>query len=332
MSDTSTVTVHPTLDTIPRMPQEQLQALAESIRLHGLRQKIVRHQGVIIDGREREEACRLADVEPEYEDIEVDDPDAYILDTNLRRDHSQSQRAVVVAKVCTRRRGRPRQENPQSRGLTREQAAQRLGVSKSLVDEAIRLRKRDAELFEAVWRGDLSISAAHAQLDTEAGRAGGGKGSGKGEGSAHQPVCHMMREIVRALAREQRTREETRQLIDRLRVAAPQLQAVADTLERELPPEEAADADEDADFLTLDQLAKESGVALDRIDRLHGRGYITLPKPDADGVVRVPPDYVQRVKDANAKCEAAEAEKPKKSGKRGRKNPSTGLPALPVSG
>ena len=323
MSETLTLPVHPALDAIPRMPPEQLKALAESIQLHGLRQRIRRHQGVIIDGREREEACRLADHEPEYEDIEVDDPVAYILDANLRRNLSQSQCATVVIKACPG--GRP-SKKAQNWGLTRRQVAQVLGVSESLVDEAASLRKRSAALFEAVWKGELaadgerklSISAAHAQLDAkeaEAGGAGSGKGKGEGEGGGHQLVCHMMRDIAKALACKQRTSAQTRETVARLRDAAPQMLTLADELERSLP-----EGGEDPNDLTKEQLAKKAGVSVSRLDTLLSLDK-DAPPPDKDGKVRFTLAHVEWVKEANAK---REAEKAKKTGGRKKSAPAVG--------
>jgi hypothetical protein len=186
-----------------------------------------------------------------------------------------------------------------------------LGVSQGLVGEALRLRDRNAAPFERVWRGDvanddserkLSVSAAHAQLDAQKpGGTDGGKGEDKGnegESGPHQAVRHMLRDIDKALARKQRTPDETGQLIKQLRSAGPQLADVADALERELP-QEAEEEEEADDVLTREQLAQRAGVPLARLDSLLMSGdFRPEPPPDKEGHFRLA--HVEQLKKANA--------------------------------
>lgn len=59
--------VHPLAARWPLMPDDELDALAESIRADGLAEPIIiDRQGRLVDGRNRLEACRRAKVSPTY--------------------------------------------------------------------------------------------------------------------------------------------------------------------------------------------------------------------------------------------------------------------------
>lgn len=93
--------VHPYADKFPMLPQAELEELAQSIRESGLRQPIVvTVDGLILDGRNRFQACRMAGVEPENVVYEGSDLAEYVLDANItRRNMTTSQRAMATALV-----------------------------------------------------------------------------------------------------------------------------------------------------------------------------------------------------------------------------------------
>jgi hypothetical protein len=92
--------VHPSADIFPMLDSEELQSLADDIKANGLNHPIVvgQYEGeiVVIDGRNRREACRLAKVDP----VEFDgaDVDAFIVSENINRRHmTKGQKAMAVA-------------------------------------------------------------------------------------------------------------------------------------------------------------------------------------------------------------------------------------------
>lgn len=93
--------VHPYADKFPMLPQAELEELAQSIRDSGLRQPIVvTVDGLILDGRNRFQACRMAGVEPETVVYEGNDLAEYVLDANItRRNMTTGQRAMATALV-----------------------------------------------------------------------------------------------------------------------------------------------------------------------------------------------------------------------------------------
>jgi ParB-like chromosome segregation protein Spo0J len=62
------LTIHPVADEFPRLEGDEFAALMADIKQNGLREPILLdHTGsMLIDGRNREQACRLAGVEPQY--------------------------------------------------------------------------------------------------------------------------------------------------------------------------------------------------------------------------------------------------------------------------
>ena len=89
---------HPACLLFPRLPDDELRALAEDIRQNGLLNPIVTLDGAILDGRNRLAACRIAGVKPRFVEWGGDgSPLAWVVAVNLVRRHlTASQRAVVA--------------------------------------------------------------------------------------------------------------------------------------------------------------------------------------------------------------------------------------------
>src|SRR5271166_1034316 len=95
----STMKVHPVAEMFPMMPEEELDELAEDIQANGLLNPIVKDKdGLLIDGRNRLEACKRASIQPRFEVLNGTDPVAYILAQNVKRRHlSKGQQAMLTA-------------------------------------------------------------------------------------------------------------------------------------------------------------------------------------------------------------------------------------------
>jgi hypothetical protein len=96
--------VHPAADVFPMLPEDELEELAESIKTQGLLNSIVVQsidgKLVLVDGRNRREACRRAGVEPTYTLLDGQDATAYILSANVNRRHmTKGQRAIATAMI-----------------------------------------------------------------------------------------------------------------------------------------------------------------------------------------------------------------------------------------
>jgi|GEM_PF-3187041 len=174
----------------PLMSPDEFKALTEDLRENGLREPITIHDGKIVDGRNRYEACLKLGIEPtlvpwdEREDL-ID----FVISRNLHRRHlTESQRAMVAAKLkpLFEKAAKERQgmrtdlkvdatgcedqepsvnivaNLPQCLGRkAREDAAMVLGVSPRSVQSADTVLKSGSpELAKAVEIGKVKVSAA----------------------------------------------------------------------------------------------------------------------------------------------------------------------------
>ncbi|MFO1353025.1 MAG: ParB N-terminal domain-containing protein [Gammaproteobacteria bacterium] len=146
--------VHPAADVFPMLPDDELNDLAEDIKQNGLQQPIVfadlNGYPVLIDGRNRREACKRAGVDPKVVVLKGQDPITYILSANVNRRHlSKGQRAMAVAKVWSVSDQTSRKLSDQS------------GVSKTRLIEARAVLIQAPELADQVLSGALSLDAAY---------------------------------------------------------------------------------------------------------------------------------------------------------------------------
>jgi hypothetical protein len=94
--------VHPFADIYPMLDEEDLQELADDIKANGLLNPIIVKDGVLIDGRNRLAACKLAGVKPTFveHDGQFDENSikAFVLSLNNNRRHlNKAQKAMAVA-------------------------------------------------------------------------------------------------------------------------------------------------------------------------------------------------------------------------------------------
>jgi phage N-6-adenine-methyltransferase len=163
VSQNSTFLVHPVAELFPLMEGAAFDALVEDIRLHGLSEPILRDAGGrIIDGRNRLRACQFAQVSPRFATWVGDDPTPIIVSRNLHRRHlSESQRAMVAAKIATLPKGR----HAPIGASTQTSAADLLNVSRRAVQRARSVIDQGTpEVVQAIERGDLAVSTAITEI------------------------------------------------------------------------------------------------------------------------------------------------------------------------
>ena len=194
--------VHPVASLFPMIDDESLNALAEDIKKNGQREPIIVayldeamiDEPVVIDGRNRHAACKLAGVEPEFKFVmSLNDRELspqviadWIISHNLHRRHlTTSQKAMVgqgylaylkeEAKKRQSEGGRrgaevtnsgerlPRKSvEPGSRSESESavQAGKLVGVSKDSIRDADFVVKNDPELAQQVRDSKVTVSAA----------------------------------------------------------------------------------------------------------------------------------------------------------------------------
>ena len=141
--------------------EEELEALAESIRIHGVIQPLtVREMGSgyfqIIAGERRWRAARLAQLaEVPVVVVEADDKKAMelaLIENLQRQDLNPVEEALGYQSLMD------------DYGLTQEEAANRVGKSRPAVANALRLLNLSSEVLEMVRSGKLTAGHARAVL------------------------------------------------------------------------------------------------------------------------------------------------------------------------
>ena len=157
---------HPLADIFPLMTEAELAGLVEDIKENGLRDPIILHESMILDGRNRHAACLKAGVEPISKRWDGHgDPLGFVVSKNLHRRHlDQSQRSMVAGKVANMRQGE-RSDLPPIGGrlppISQTDAAKMLNVSERSISRARSVLERGVpELKAAVESGNVSLWAA----------------------------------------------------------------------------------------------------------------------------------------------------------------------------
>lgn len=181
------IQIHEAANIFP-LDEATIPALADDIKTNGQKTKIVRVDGVVVDGRRRLAACKIAGVEPLFEDFTSDQAGDVItlaLSLNLfARQLDKSQRAMVAAKAkwLYDQRAKERQTEALARGnktkhgkepsikkdssesrvgQSRDEAGKSVGVSGWSVDAATKvLAHAVPEIVAAVESGKMSVNKA----------------------------------------------------------------------------------------------------------------------------------------------------------------------------
>ncbi len=152
----SALDAHPLAGIFPMMSGDELAELAADIKANGLIHPIMLSAdgALIVDGRNRRAACKLAGVEPTFERLNGQDPAAYIVSANLtRRNLTKGQAAMAMAMIYPEpKRGR----HSEFRGGTGEVSATRLSMARAVL-------RFSPELAAAVLANELSLDVAHEQ-------------------------------------------------------------------------------------------------------------------------------------------------------------------------
>lgn len=158
--------IHPAANVFPMMARDELQELADDILEHGLRMPIELLEGEIIDGRNRFEACVLNELEPEFVDVKnIGDPFEYVVSLNERRRHlTESQRAMVAAKIAKAKVGQPKKNRAHVRDKsisTNKNAAEMMSIGTRSVQNGKKvLANGSSKLVEAVESGAVAVADA----------------------------------------------------------------------------------------------------------------------------------------------------------------------------
>ena len=165
MTIKTTCDSHPIADIFPLLSETELKVLADDIKENGLQVPITLFDGHILDGRNRYQACLMANVKPTFVEYTGDNPVQYVVSTNLHRRHlNESQRAMVAARIANTTWGGDRKSKchlaPCSE-RTNQEAAELLNVSERSVKRAAKVKNNAIpEVIQAVESGQIPVSLA----------------------------------------------------------------------------------------------------------------------------------------------------------------------------
>lgn len=159
--------LHPLCTLFPRLSGAEFDALRDDIKANGLRQPIVLHQGLILDGGNRYRACIEAGVTPRFAEYAGGNLVSFVLSANLHRRHmTAGQQAAIVASAQdwaqAQGRGGDRRSD-QSATLhfdSAEKRAAESGASLRTQKMADKVAKADPALARKVAHGEVSLPKA----------------------------------------------------------------------------------------------------------------------------------------------------------------------------
>ena len=161
--------LHPLCTLFPRIEGAEFDALVADVKANGLRESIVLHDGMILDGGNRYRACVQAGVTPKFKEFSGANLVTFVLSANLHRRHlSAGQQAAIVASAQDWAKaqtvGKPKSVNVDPLA-TVEQRAARSGASRSTQKMADKVAKADPELIKQVGLGEVSLPKAVAKVE-----------------------------------------------------------------------------------------------------------------------------------------------------------------------
>lgn len=160
--------LHPLCTLFPRMAETEFAALVADIATNGLRQPIVLHEGMILDGGNRYRACIAAEVEPDFVEHDGGDLVSFVLSANMHRRHlSAGQQAAIVASAqdwaLAQTVGKPKSGNVTGLDTVAKRQAQS-GASDKTQRDADKVAKANPELAKQVAQGEISLPKAVEQI------------------------------------------------------------------------------------------------------------------------------------------------------------------------
>lgn len=208
----SLMKIHPAAEIFPMIEGDELRALVDDIREHGLLEPIVVYKDQILDGRGRMRACEVLDIEPTFIPYEGSEPFAYSVSKNLiRRSLTASQKAAIAAEareplmaeakkrqetaaktMVQKRWDKSGSDDPDlsdaPKGRSREIAGAMFGVGQAQVGRAWTVKQTNPELFQKIKSGEVTVGAAHKEVTKKEATASSRNGRKKKAGQRADPL------------------------------------------------------------------------------------------------------------------------------------------------
>lgn len=165
---TYSLKAHELADEFPRITDVEFDELVASIKAEGVRERIVIHDGLILDGRNRYAAAEKAGLDEQdvprrmFNPATEGSPESFVLDTNIHRRHlTKSQIGFIVQRFAVRGEGRPNCAPGAQLPPSAAEIAEQHGISRRTLVQAKKVdREGSDELKAAVRDGKLELKTA----------------------------------------------------------------------------------------------------------------------------------------------------------------------------
>lgn len=164
--------LHPLCTLFPRVTGAEFDALVADIKANGLRNPIVVHDGMILDGGNRYRACLEIGMPPEFVEFSGGSAVSFVLSANLHRRHlTPGQQAAIVASAQDWAQAQGRggdRKSDQSQSIDFDSVAKRAaasGASRITQMKADKVAKADPELAKKVAHGEVSLPKALQEVE-----------------------------------------------------------------------------------------------------------------------------------------------------------------------
>lgn len=173
----------------PLLETDKLSELADDIKTNGLQQPIVIYNNQILDGRNRFEACKLANVTPTYTNYTGSNAISYVMSVNFHRRHlTATQKATVAVKLLPELEKQAKlrkkasllvsrgvqygadkitgtiSEATVSKGEAVVHASKIANVSKTYIQQASKIQEESPYLFLQMERGEKTLKEAKNEM------------------------------------------------------------------------------------------------------------------------------------------------------------------------
>lgn len=150
---------HALANAFPLITGAEFDELVEDIKVNGILQPVVIHEGKILDGRNRWRACQQLGIPHTEVKYKGSDPAAFVWGINaVRRQLTPSQKAMAATKLVTAKAGRPVKGGE---SVTTAAAAKMAGVGQRTTERARKVIENAVpEVVAAVESGELTLSTA----------------------------------------------------------------------------------------------------------------------------------------------------------------------------
>ena len=167
-----TYELHPLSSLFPRMHGADFEALCNDIQTNGLREPIVLHDGMILDGGNRYRACEHVGITPTFKQFDGGSIVAFVLSANLHRRHmTPGQQAAIVASAQDWAKAQTQGRNTITGNVAGDTVADRAaqsGASERTQRMADKVAKADPKLAAKVAHGEVSLPKAVKQVEAKA--------------------------------------------------------------------------------------------------------------------------------------------------------------------